>query len=87
MKERIQEIFAEALKQSSLAARQQYLDAACGTDRALREEVESLVAAHFQAGGFLLQPLAASAAQKTMILPTIEGGICGPGGRIDKIGC
>ena len=47
-------------------ARQAFLDAACRDDRALREEVESLLAAHEDAGDFLStrhlqQPLASPA--------------------------
>jgi serine/threonine-protein kinase len=45
-------IFAEALTRSS-AERRRYLDAVCADDVARRQDVESLLEAHEQAGGFL----------------------------------
>jgi serine/threonine protein kinase len=51
--ERAKEVLEEALRLSG-AERQAYLNSACGTDRALRSEVESLIVAHEEAGsGFL----------------------------------
>ncbi len=46
-------IFGEALEQSDPAARAAYLDRACGADTALRQRVETLLAAHAGAGRFL----------------------------------
>ncbi len=46
-------IFGEALRLSVPAERQAYLDQACAGDLALRQEVESLLSAHDQAGDFL----------------------------------
>src|SRR5437870_11911711 len=45
-------IFKAAVKLSA-ERRAEYLDQACGTDQALRGEVESLLRAHEDAGGFL----------------------------------
>ncbi|HVM51376.1 MAG TPA: protein kinase [Candidatus Acidoferrum sp.] len=55
-----QSVFAEALRMRVPAERQAYLDRACGSDEALRQEVESLLNAHEQAGAFL-QPTVALA--------------------------
>ena len=46
-------IFNEALDQSSPSARDAYLDRACGGDLEIRARVETLLAAHERAGGFL----------------------------------
>ncbi len=47
------DIFAEALRLTNAAERTAYLDQACAGDLALRQEVESLLSAHAQAGDFL----------------------------------
>src|SRR5438552_4968339 len=47
--EHIKELFASALEREP-AQRSAFLKEACGDDKALREELESLVAAHQQAG-------------------------------------
>ena len=49
---RVSAVFQEALDQEE-AARATYLGAACGSDRGLRAEVESLLRAHDSAGGFV----------------------------------
>lgn len=49
------EIFKAAVK-LPVATRNGYLDQVCGTDRELRQEVESLLAAHESAGAFLERP-------------------------------
>jgi len=48
-----QQVFAEAREVADLAARQAYLGQACAGAPALREEVESLLAAEEQAGQFM----------------------------------
>lgn len=48
----INELFHQALERPE-SERRAFIDAACGEDHALRDEVWSLVAAHSQAGGFL----------------------------------
>lgn len=50
--QRINELFTSALVHNA-RERQEFLAAACGADTALREEVESLLAAHEEAGGFI----------------------------------
>ena len=51
-----QDVFAEALLRESSSARSSYLDAACGTDIALRQRVEDLLRASENAGDFLEEP-------------------------------
>ncbi len=48
-------IFGEALRLSVPAERAAYLDQTCAEDPGLRQEVESLLSAHAQAGDFLNQ--------------------------------
>src|SRR5262245_44529703 len=49
-------IFDEALDREDLAERVRYLDEVCGTDPALRAQVERLLHAHDTAGKFLSRP-------------------------------
>ena len=51
--EDIKAIFAEALAKKSKQELIQYLDEVCGEDSALRDEIESLLAAHNREGKFL----------------------------------
>jgi serine/threonine protein kinase/Tfp pilus assembly protein PilF len=51
--QRAEAILATALGMPDRAARRTYLDQACAGDEALRQEVESLLAAHEQAEGFM----------------------------------
>ena len=51
-----QDVFAEALLRDAPSARACYLDAACGTDLALRQRVEDLLRASEDAGDFLEEP-------------------------------
>jgi len=48
-------IFAAALDKPDAAERATFLTEACGTDAALRQRVEALLAANSAAGGFLEQ--------------------------------
>src|SRR4051812_3126115 len=52
-----EEIFLAALELSDPSARTAYLARACGADAELRQQVESLLAAHFKEGAFLDEPL------------------------------
>src|SRR5262245_65349247 len=61
-------IFTEALELPDPAARASYLDRACGGDAALRERVESLLAAHAGAGRFL-EPEATTPSEVQTHLP------------------
>ncbi len=53
---RANELFLHALELSAPGARQEYLDAACAGDAALRAEVEALIDASTRAGSFLESP-------------------------------
>ncbi len=53
--QRVKGIFQEALQRPP-DVRDAFLGAACGDDARLRSEVDSLLAAHLEAGGFLSQP-------------------------------
>ena len=66
-------ILAAALGIGDPAERRAYLDGACAGGAALRAEVESLLEANAVAGEFLLHPppIGASAAQKTMFIPSL----------------
>jgi serine/threonine protein kinase len=64
----IHDLFHRALEQPA-DQRAAFLDAACGADSGLREEVASLLAAHERAGAFLEQPAAASTALRDTMAP------------------
>ena len=52
------EIFLKALDCESSESRQAYLDQACGSDKELRAQVESLLEADSDAASFLGRPIA-----------------------------
>jgi eukaryotic-like serine/threonine-protein kinase len=54
------DIFIAALQLESSAARQAYLDDACGDDETLRHQVESLLDTHARVGSFLQEPVIGS---------------------------
>ena len=83
--ERLENIFANAVYMA-LEARPAYLDAACRNEPALRREVESLLAAHDEAGN-LLEPLIAGAvSDDTIPSPASQVEATGDGllGRDDR---
>jgi len=53
--QRVKDVFQEALSRPA-GVRAAYLDTACADEPDLRQEVESLLAAHVEAGSFLSQP-------------------------------
>lgn len=55
-KSRIEQLFSEALEQETDSARRDFLQSACAENPAERNRVESLLAAHNRAGGFLQSP-------------------------------
>ena len=73
---RIKAVFAEALEHEA-KDRAAFLDAACGDDRALRKEVESLLASHdaAEAQAFIREPALLSEPSPE---PTFEGRTIGP---------
>jgi WD40 repeat protein/serine/threonine protein kinase len=83
----VKEIFAEAIRLQSLADRKAYLDDVCSSNAVIRAEVESLLAAHNAADGFLSR--AASQLQPAIALRTGGeriGTQIGPYKLIEQIG-
>ena len=80
------DIFIAALQKDDAAERRMYLDEACGTDVALRDEIEGLLRVHEQAGSFLEPPPQTPAA--TMDAPVRErpGTVIGPYKLLQQIG-
>src|SRR5438552_3441755 len=70
--QRAEQIFAAAIEITHLAGRRAYLDRTCAGDEGLRREVESLLAAHEQAGTFLEQPLTV-VAKRALAVPPLGG--------------
>src|SRR4029453_14022147 len=70
--DRVKRVFQSALERSP-ETRPAFLDGACGDDRSLRVEVESLLRAHEEAGSFADRP-------------ALEGGTGGPLHRGDRLG-
>src|SRR5262245_62165018 len=60
--QQVKELFEAALERP-VNERSQFLDRTCGSDNALRGEVESLLRSHDEAGSFLETPAVASAAE------------------------
>jgi len=78
-----QDVFAEALQCATHEARAAYLNAACGTDTALRRHIDELLRAAEDAGDFLEAPLTGlveNAAAPVLIGDLIEK----PGDRIGR---
>ena len=72
--QRVEAILAEAEALPDPAAQAAHLDAACAGDAALRAEVESLLAAHDEAGTFLDAP----ATGAPFVVPPSGGPVDGP---------
>ncbi|MEO2034091.1 MAG: serine/threonine-protein kinase [Planctomycetaceae bacterium] len=60
----IDEIMADAVEISSSAEREEFLDAACGTNVELRQELEHLIHVHFSLGHLMERPAAAVLAEQ-----------------------
>lgn len=60
-------IFLQALEEETPAARRAYLQAACGSDTALRASVEELLAAHLEPENLLDRPIAAPELQSSLL--------------------
>jgi serine/threonine protein kinase/WD40 repeat protein len=65
---RVKEVFLAALEKDQPAERLAYLDAACGPDLELRQQVDALLARHAAAGSFLEAP-AADSVPSTRLTP------------------
>ncbi|MBA3483167.1 MAG: serine/threonine protein kinase, partial [Pirellulales bacterium] len=81
------ELFLEAVERQPRESRNAYLDEACGDDAALREQVESLLAASDRAGSFLESPASNDALTMDQS-PLTEGpgAIIGPYKLLQQIG-
>jgi WD40 repeat protein/serine/threonine protein kinase len=86
---RTNELFLKAVELGAAGQRQQYLDAMCGTDAALRAEVESLLEASARAGRFLesaAPALPRSAAIAKSLVTERPGTVIGPYKLLEQIG-
>jgi serine/threonine protein kinase len=83
----LQTLFTQAVEIEDAADRDAFLAAACGTDRALRSQLDALVAAHRQAGDFLAEPVTGLAAT-ALLAPIGEkpGDAIGPYKLLEQIG-
>jgi serine/threonine protein kinase/tetratricopeptide (TPR) repeat protein len=75
--QRVKEVFGAALGRAP-ADRAAYLDQTCGTEEAVRREVESLLAAHQSSDTFLNTPATAEAIQRPHHIGIVEGQALGP---------
>jgi serine/threonine protein kinase/tetratricopeptide (TPR) repeat protein len=84
----LQSLFAHAVEIDDEAKCQAFVAAACGDDGALRSELEGLVAAHRQAGGFMELPAAADLIATASLNPVGEqpGTKIGPYKLLEQIG-
>jgi WD40 repeat protein/serine/threonine protein kinase len=80
-------LFAAVLEKPTRAERAAYLEGACGDDRALRERIEALLAAHEASGGVLdAPPLPLSPTTAYRPLTEGPGTVIGPYKLLQKIG-
>src|SRR5262249_48701863 len=82
----LQRVFAQALERESPAERARYLAEACGGDRALRGEVESLLAAFVKARDFLEPPVLPTESADGARLLEGPGSVIGPYKLLERIG-
>jgi serine/threonine protein kinase/WD40 repeat protein len=80
------EIFTEAMRRESPAARSQYLDEACGKNALIRQRVETLVRAHYAAGSFLGGRMPEAPRTSDQLLPIQLGTQIGPYTLVQEIG-
>src|SRR5262245_24615216 len=83
---RANDLFLKALELSEAGARQQFLDAACAEDAALRAEVESLLEASARAGSFLEADLPDPGLTGNSSSAERPGAVIGPYKLIEQIG-
>jgi WD40 repeat protein/serine/threonine protein kinase len=86
---RANDLFLKALELGSAGERQQYLDAMCGPDAALRAEVESLLEASARAGRFLESAAPALPRNATVaesLVTECPGTVIGPYKLLEQIG-
>ena len=88
----IDEIMADAVEISSSAEREEFLDAACGTNVELRQELEHLIHVHFSLGHLMERPAAAVLAEQASAseimkshTPNAELGVTEGGIGVDEV--
>src|SRR5262245_31952226 len=79
-------LFAQAIAIDSAEQRAEFLDDSCGSDPALRREVEGLVRDYFRAGAFLERPAACIAATADAPVCERPGTVIGPYKLMEQIG-
>jgi WD40 repeat protein len=79
-------VFIGALQQEGPAQRAAYLDQACANDPALRRRVETLLAAHEQAGSFMETPVVEGAEAPTLGGGETAGGSAERGATVRYVG-
>jgi tetratricopeptide (TPR) repeat protein len=79
-------IFVNALEIASAPARRAYVEAQCGTDEALRREVQDLLQCHERMGAFLNPPTPAPAATVDDPISERPGTVIGPYKLLEQIG-
>src|SRR5262245_22423140 len=83
---KIDAIFAAAVELDSADERASYLDLACAGDPQLRDRLEQLVMAHFEAGSFLESPAPGLGATCVGQVSEQLGAIIGPYKLLEQIG-
>ncbi|HEY1376245.1 MAG TPA: serine/threonine-protein kinase [Gemmataceae bacterium] len=81
-----QSIFLAALDVADPAERAAYVDRACSGDAGLRAQVEGLLAAHQQSGGFLEQPALALVTVDELPAAERPGTVIGPYKLLEQVG-
>src|SRR5215471_14232359 len=81
--ERLKELFAEVLQRKTVAEREEYLAEACQGEAELRQQIDSLLLAHEQAGDFLDQTIQLPSAD---FEPEPIGSVIGRYKLLEKIG-
>src|SRR5262249_39532353 len=81
-------IFQAALEMDDAAQRATYLAQACGDDADLRRQVEELLKAHEQPGGFMQRPAPAlvTAADEPPVVAETDGAVIGAYKLLQQIG-
>jgi len=74
------EIFFEAIEKATADERAAFLDEACGHDPLLQQQVEDLLASHFEQDNFMHEPAVDAAAVAAPAAPISEA----PGSRIGR---
>ena len=80
------DIFVAAIQKTDAAERREYLDAACGTDVGLRQQIDDLLRVHEKAGSFLEPPARTSLEATDSTVREGPGTVIGPYKLLQQIG-